>query len=206
MHQQTTALSRVLACALALPGAAAQAADFTFSGNVNLNTDIVQVGFRLDQDASNVDVWTDSFNGGTNYDPVTALWVKDGDNFRLVDQNDDNPGIRPETQTYYDSGFRLDTLAAGEYLFTVGAYPNRAYGQLLSEGFTFAFDGTAATPIADWCQPASNDCVNQKGTFWRVNLSGVDGATAPVPEASTWLMFALGLGAIAVGARRVKSA
>jgi hypothetical protein len=171
-----------------------------------LNTDIVQVGFTLDNDAANVKVWTDSFMSGINYDPITALWHKVGSDFQLIDQNDDNDSIAPG-QTYYDSGFSVASLAAGDYLFTVGAYNNFAHGPLLSDGFDF--DGITPTAIPDWCEPASNNCTNQKGTFWRVNLSGVDSAvppptTPPVPEPSTYALMMLGLGALSWAARRQK--
>jgi len=198
----------IVACSLTAAGWSVQAADFTFQGHVNLNTDIVQVGFTVNTDATNVDVWTDSFMGGVNYDPITALWRKVGSDYQLIDENDDNPDIRAG-QTYYDSGFHLATLAAGDYLFTVGAYPNFAYGTLLSQGFEFDHDGTTPVAIPDWCQPDSrNNCLDQKGTFWRVNLSGVDSATPPpaVPEPSTCALMALGLGVVGWAARRRKQA
>lgn len=201
-----------LALSIACAGLSAQAADFTFSGNVALNTDIVQVGFTLNSDATNVKVWTDSFMSGINYDPITVLWHKVGSDYELIDQNDDEDSIAPG-QTYYDSGFSVPSLVAGDYLFTVAAYDNFAIGPMLSDGFD-NFGGAAPISIASWCQPAAYDCtdptLNQKGTFWRVNLSGVDSAVPPpttipaVPEPSTYALMLLGLGALSWGGRRRK--
>jgi hypothetical protein len=189
----------LLALAVVAGPLSAQAADFTFDGNVHLNTDIVRVAFTLDTDATAVKVWTDSYFDGVNYDPITALWRKQGAGYTRVAENDDSRDIAPN-QTFYDSGFALDSLAKGDYLFTVGAFPNFAYSLQLSDGFQFDYDGTVATPIANWNQPSSRG--PQKGTFWRVNLSGVDSATAPVPEPSTYALMALGLAAIVATARR----
>ena len=199
-------LARASAASVLLSSAlAVSAADFTFSGNVVYNTDIVEITFTLNADATNVKVWTDSFQGGVNYDPITALWRRSGSDYVLIDEDDDNDTIAPG-QTYYDSGFEVASLAAGEYLFTVGAYPNFAYGTMLSEGFEFDHDGTMQVPIADWCQPASDGCTNQKGTFWRVNLSGVDSAEPPpvgvVPEPETYALMLAGLAAMGYFSRR----
>ena len=196
---RTAAASILLTSALSAP-----AADFTFFGDVVYNTDIVEVTFSLNADATNVKVWTDSFQNGLNFDPITALWRRVGNDYVLIDEDDDNDTIAPG-QTYYDSGFVVASLAAGDYLFTVGAYPNFAYGTLLSEGFAFGHDGTPQMQIPDWCQPASDDCNNQKGTFWRVHLSGVDSAEPPVgviPEPETYALMLAGLAAVGYASRR----
>jgi hypothetical protein len=184
----------VLALMLASP--LAMATDLTFSGNITFHNDVVQIGFTLDNDAVDVKVWTDGFLNGLNFDPITAVWSMPSG--QLIGQNDDDSSIAPG-QTYYDSGLAFPTLAKGSYVFTIATFNNYANGATLAQGF--AFDSETGIPIADWCQPASNNCTNQKGTFWRVNLSGVDSA-APVPEPAAWAMLALGLGAVAWRVRR----
>ena len=198
----------MIAAAVAALAGNAQAALFNFTGNITYNTDVVQINFSLLNDATNVRVWTDSFKSGLNFDPITALWnLTTG---ARIDEDDDNATINPLTQTYYDSGFTLSSLAAGEYAFTVAAYNNWS-GNNLSDPFSFAAGNVTPVAIADWCQPASNNCTDQKGTFWSVWLDGVDNASNPdgpgndVPEPGTMLLAGLGLSALAlVGNRKAK--
>lgn len=183
---------RLLATSLAfLVTVNANAALIHFTGNIDYHNDIIYTYFTLNSDATNVRVWTDSFESATNFDPITALWDAAGN---LIDENDDNDSVNPSTQTYYDSGFIIPSLTAGDYIFTVATYANFAVGSTLSDGFNYDND----TPIAlsDWCQPASH-C--DMGSFWSVWLDGVDSATNPddnantVPEPSTLALIALGL-------------
>lgn len=190
----------------------AQAATFSFSGNIANHNDIVRVDFALAADATNVRVWTDSFlatgptqsGPGTNFDPITALW--NADTGARLDQNDDNPSIAPG-QTYYDSGFSLATLTAGNYFFTMATFANFANGTNISNGF--AYDGATPIAIADFNQPANAG--NLRGTFWRINLDGVDSAVGPVdpnPNAvplpgAVWLFGSALAGFAGFGRRKI---
>ena len=158
-----------------------QASSFTFSGNIANHNDIVRVDFNLANNATNVRVWTDSFlatgpsqlGPGTNFDPITALW--NADTGARLGENDDNSSIAPG-QTYFDSGFSLASLAAGNYFFTMATFANFANGTNFSNGF--AYDNQTPIAIANFNQPANVG--NLRGTFWRINLDGVDAATGPV--------------------------
>ena len=127
--------------ALSLLGFASlgQASTFTFSGNIANHNDVVRVDFSLAANATNVRVWTDSFlatgsnqsGPGTNFDPITALW--NADTGARLGENDDNASIALG-QTYYDSGFSLASLTAGNYFFTMATYRNFSTGTNISNG------------------------------------------------------------------------
>lgn len=197
-----------LALMLASSSLSANAAMFTFSGNISNHNDVIRVDFVVATAATNVRVWTDSFMAtgpthtgpGTNFDPITALW--NTDTGALISQNDDNANINPSTQTYFDSGFALPTLAAGNYFFTMAAYNNFAAGSNIANGFSF--DNQAPIAIATWNQPANPG--NLGGGFFRINLDGVDSATGPVNQtpvpAAAWLFGTALAGFFGFGRRK----
>lgn len=186
---------QALHCALgglALLGASAPAvaADYSFSGQLGFNTDIVKIGFELTGGAATVRLWTDSFDSGTNFDPTLTLWQRSGPGYAWLAEVDDDSTLAAG-QTDFDAGLEIQGLGMGHYLVTLGASPNFALGPQLSDGF--AFDGQTPVPIASWNQPGYDiNADDQKGGFWRLNLSNVDSA-APVPESGTYMMLAFGL-------------
>jgi|CXWL01.1.fsa_nt_gi hypothetical protein len=172
--------------------AQAQAVDFSFSGNIVNHNDVVQIAFTLATDVTNVSVWTDSFQDGANFDPITAVWSEFGSDWALVGERDDNPYIAPG-QTSFDSGLQFATLNAGNYLFTIAQYSNFAEGTLLSQGFLL----DSEVPIA-----------LLGGTFYSVHLSDSIAPPPPppppVPEPETYAMLLAGLGLMGFSARRRK--
>lgn len=191
---QHTFLPRA-AASLVLLGAAiaGHAADFSFSGHLIDNNGLVKLGFSLDAGGGDVRVWTDSFKGGANFDPTLSVWQRSGADYTLVAEVDDDSAISAG-QTDFDAGVSLQALQAGQYLAVLSASPNYANGNTLSA--VFAFDGLPAVPIAAWNQPGYDINANdQKGEFWRVNLTGVTQAAA-VPEPASYALTLLGVVAL----------
>lgn len=189
----SAAVALVAVCTLSSP---AQAALFHFTGSIDYHNDVEQFSLLLANDATNVRIWTDSYQLGTNFDPITALWQGNG---TLVMQQDDNAAINPATQTYYDSGFALPTLEAGSYIFTVASFNNFANGTSLTNGFRHDLD--TPIPIQDW--PISGLNRGAPGN-WSVWFDGVDSVTPPstVPEPATIALLGMGLAGLGFKRRR----
>ena len=129
----------------------------------------------------NVEIWTNSYQDGLNFDPVLSLWRDD----QLVAVSDDNflglPG-----QTSGDAALILNGLPAGQYWIYVTAKGNVPRGTTLGEGFTM--DELAPIPFPP-------------GTGASFSYYFV---SSPVPEPATWAMLLAGLAGLA-GAGRGRS-
>jgi len=158
---------------------------FDFEGNIDYHNEVDYYYFSLSTSSTLVEIWTDSYDGGANFDPITALWDEPTGN--LIAQNDDDASIRPADQTSWDSGIALSSLAAGDYFFTIASYNNFASGSNISDGF--AFDGESPIPIEQWWVEAPG--------YYHLNFSGVDSVGEPVPVVpvpGAVLLGMLGLG------------
>jgi len=118
-------MKKIICFCVCLFTGSVNAALMNFDGYVSDYDDTVITQFTATSDQT-VRAWTDSFESGTNFDPITALWASDGS---FITQNDDNDNINPGTQTYYDSGFE-QFLTAGTYYFTISVFDNFADASL----------------------------------------------------------------------------
>ena len=110
----------------------ALANSYTLNGNLANNNDVMKINFSLAQAASNIRVLTDSLMNGDNFDPVVGLW--NGASGAKIAESDDNATFG-SGQTYFDSGFKLTSLALGDYFLTVASFPNFINVENFSDGF-----------------------------------------------------------------------
>lgn len=187
-------LYSTIAAALLMGAASVHAANFTLAGQITHHKDVVQVDISLAAPATGVKIWSDSWLSGLNFDPIAAVWARTGGDFTLISQVDDDDTVAAG-QGFYDTGFSLGNLAAGQYRVTLAASFNGANGTRLSQGF--AYDGQTPILLTQWTQPSYDPNANdQKGGFWRLNFSNVDGVSV-VPEPSGFVLMGLGLMAFA---------
>ncbi|KQW42768.1 MULTISPECIES: DVUA0089 family protein [unclassified Roseateles] len=162
----------LLAAALSV---GAQAADLSFSGQAVNHNDKIVIDFQVAA-GSTVNLWTDSWQSGLNFDP--QLFLTSGGNIVLED--DDGGSAINAGAGYYDAGLQFTAAGAGSYRLVLNAASNTSLGASLGDGF--AYDADAPIALVDWNQPSYDVNANdQKGGFWRLNLSGVEQA-ALVPE------------------------
>lgn len=184
----------VMAFALVSISMPAQAETLRFEGNIASSRAVVRISITLANPLADVVIWTDSFNGGQGFDPITALW-RDG---VLLGENDDRSNLMPG-QTGFDSGLSFSTLGAGDYLLTITNFNNFANGNLLADGFRYDDPLYPALDLNN-C-PAPENC---PGSFYRLYLQ--DGVlnvppAPPVPEPAQVALL-VGGGLVLAGARR----
>lgn len=183
-----------LALALAISALGAQAADLSLSGQAVHHNDKIVIDFQVAA-GSTVSLWTDSWQAGLNFDPQLFLaWGG-----AIVSADDDGGNLINAGAGYYDAGLQFTAGTAGTYRLVLNAASNNALGSTLSQGFTYDTDAPIA--LADWNQPSYDLNANdQKGGFWRLNLSGVEQA-AVVPEPGRVALLLAGLAGIALSVR-----
>lgn len=157
-------INKLFAISLLGLSSIAQANSYTFIGNLANYNDVVKINFSLAQAASNVRVWTDSFMNGNNFDPIVGLW--NGTTGAKIVENNDNNTIGPN-QTSFDAGFKLTSLAIGDYFLTIANFPNFSKGKNFSDGFSSNSSGL--NKVSSESAPTSNS-----KTAYSVNIDGVE--------------------------------
>ena len=204
---------------LSLP--AAQAEDFSFSGNFNRDDDVQLFTFEVGS-TSNVILRSWSYAGGVNaagqniarggFDPILALFDSSG---AKINENDDGDSNVPTdlSGSNFDV-FLTSTLASGTYTVSVMQYDNFSAGDNLSAGFERAGQGNfTAVPEFSGCgAPMFNDVSGgdfcARDSHWAFDILNVQGATqvTPIPEPTVAAMMLAGLAGIAWRKKRHSSA
>jgi PEP-CTERM motif len=213
------------AAAAALCATAASADDFSFTGTLTQDDQVLIFNFVVGA-PSLVTLNSLSYAGGTNangqvigsggFDPILALFDSSG---ALINQDDDSDDtIDPSTGRSWDV-FLQAMLDPGTYSVAIMEYDNFANGPNLSDGFERTGQGNfTASPGFTSCpaaQPAFNDVSDTAGCGrtgnWAFDILGVQSAvvidptqTGNVPEPSTWAMMLFGFGALGCAMRRRK--
>lgn len=192
-------LNKLIGVLLALFGAAAGAADFSFTGNFARDDDVRLFRFTVGAPSlSTVTLLTLSYAGGINaagatilpggFDPVISLFDSAG---ALIGEGDDGgAAIDPATGLALDAFLQID-LAAGDYVAALTQSPNFAFGPSLIDGFELAGTGDFAGGFID---PFGN----QRDSHWALDILSVARASAAgVPEPGSALLLAIGLAGLA---------
>jgi hypothetical protein len=186
MKTQFPSIAALALCCASLPAVAGQ---FDYTGSLQYDNSVAHIQFTVVDAVTSVQFWTDSYHGGSNFDPSIQLWSSPSGAF--VGSSDDY-GLSGFTlkvgQTDYDAGFGLSALSQGTYVLTIIAYPNFAVGATLAEGF-----------ISD----ASTGSLLGSAGHYSAHIAYEGGAiTTPVPEPQSYALMLAGLAAVGWAARR----
>lgn len=199
-------LKMITGVVLALLGASAGAANFSFTGSFTRDDDVQLFRFAVAAPSlSTVTLLTLSYAGGTNaagspvpaggFDPVISLFDAAG---ALIGEADDGGATSdPVTGLALDAVLQID-LTAGDYVAALTQSPNFA-GPSLADGFEFAGSGNFAGGFIFG---------NPRDGHWALDILSVASASvgAAVPEPPVALLLAVGLAGLAFTGKDGKTA
>jgi hypothetical protein len=181
-------LPSIAALALGVASWSAVAGQYDYAGSLQYDNSVEQIHFTLAGPAANVQLWTDSYLDGVNFDPSIQLWSFSTGTLLGASDDYSSPFVVKVGQTAYDSGFGLSALVQGTYVLTIIVSPNFANGPTLAEGF--AYDASTGTSLGS------------TGSY-SAHISFDGGVIpTPVPEPQSVALMLAGLAALGWVARR----
>jgi hypothetical protein len=175
------------------------AADFSFTGNFEHDSEVQEFNFTVTTPMSDVTLRTWSYAGGTNavgaevarggFDPIVALFDGSGN---LIGQNDDS-GLVPDSVSgnAYDS-LLMHSLSTGNYTATVTQFGSFANGSLLADGFQGSFQTNFGSRDSHWALDILNVSSASVGSSY----------ISPIPAPESYALLLAGLGLITFVIRR----
>lgn len=189
---QLKSIAAALALGVTLQGAAL-AASSSHGGTLANASSLAEISFSLATNATDVALWTDSYDDGANFDPILTLFKSVGGDWILWEQNDDRNDLgsgvgsgilidpKPGQSVIGDATIAFTSLSAGDYRLFVSVYDN------------FHVAGAGGSLSLGWTITSPQFPINA-GKAWHANIEYTP--SAPVPEPATWMMAALGLAAL----------